>query len=85
MIFVEITWKKDITGIYYNNYDGSLNSQNGFPVFATVLQANYITKKKDKISTNSNRRRCEGNPICELSKDEKIATRVRNSPKKPNI
>lgn len=76
MIFVEITWKKDITGIYYNNYDGSLNTQNGFPVFATVLQANYITKKEDKLSFQT-LTDDDVKAIVELSKDEKIATRVR--------
>jgi len=65
----------DITGIYYNNYDGSLNTQNGFPVFATVLQANYISKKEDKLSfqTLSDE---DVKAIVELSKDEKIATRI---------
>lgn len=65
----------DITGIYYNNYDGSLNTQNGFPVFATVLQANYISKKEDKLSfqTLSDE---DVKAIVELSKDERIATRI---------
>jgi DNA replication licensing factor MCM2 len=65
----------DITGIYYNNYDGSLNTQNGFPVFATVIQANYITKKEDKLSfqTLSDE---DVKAIIELSKDEKIAQRI---------
>ena len=65
----------DITGIYYNNYDGSLNTQNGFPVFATVLQANHITKKEDKLSfqTLSDE---DVKAIIELSKDERIATRI---------
>ena len=74
--------KKDITGIYYNNYDGSLNTQNGFPVFATVLQANYITKKEDKLSFQT-LTDDDVKAIVELSKDEKIATRVRNIPKQP--
>ena len=66
----------DITGIYYNNYDGSLNTQNGFPVFATVLQANFISKKEDKLSfqTLSDE---DVKAIIELSKDDKIATRVK--------
>ena len=34
----------DITGVYMNNYDGSLNVANGFPVYATILHANYIHK-----------------------------------------
>lgn len=69
--------QKDITGIYYNNYDGSLNTQNGFPVFATVLQANFISKKEDKLSFQ-NITDEDIKAIVELSKDEKIATRVRN-------
>ena len=84
MIFVEISWKKDITGIYYNNYDGSLNTQNGFPVFATVLQANYITKKEDKLSFQT-LTDDDVKAIVELSKDEKIATRVRKRPKKTHL
>ena len=67
--------QKDITGIYYNNYDGSLNTQNGFPVFATVLQANFISKKEDKLSFQ-NITDEDIKSIVELSKDEKIATRV---------
>ena len=67
---------KDITGIYYNNYDGSLNTQNGFPVFATVLQANHISKKEDKLSFHTLSDE-DVKAIVELSKDEKIATRVR--------
>lgn len=65
----------DITGIYYNNYDGSLNTQNGFPVFATVLQANFISKKEDKLSFQ-NITDEDIKAIVELSKDEKIATRI---------
>lgn len=36
----------DITGIYKNNYDGNLNVKSGFPVFATIIEANSITKKE---------------------------------------
>lgn len=32
----------DITGIYSNTYDGLLNARNGFPVFRTLLEANYV-------------------------------------------
>lgn len=65
----------DITGIYYNNYDGSLNTQNGFPVFATVLQANHISKRDDKLSFNTLDDE-DVKAIIELSKDENIATRI---------
>ncbi|KAH0508353.1 DNA replication licensing factor MCM2 [Microtus ochrogaster] len=39
----------ELTGIYHNNYDGSLNTANGFPVFATVILANHVAKKDNKI------------------------------------
>ncbi|GMM36068.1 MCM DNA helicase complex subunit [Saccharomycopsis crataegensis] len=32
----------EITGIYKNSYDGTLNAKNGFPVFATIIEANSI-------------------------------------------
>lgn len=36
----------EIVGIYKNNYDGHLNARNGFPVFATILEANSIKRKE---------------------------------------
>lgn len=35
----------EVTGVYTNNYDGSLNTNQGFPVFATIIMANHIAKK----------------------------------------
>ena len=32
----------EVTGIYRNTFDAWLNTKNGFPVFATVIEANYI-------------------------------------------
>ncbi|XP_067683029.1 DNA replication licensing factor mcm2-like [Haliotis asinina] len=65
----------ELTGIYHNNYDGSLNTANGFPVFATVIQANYITKKDDKMAAA-----CltdeDIKAIVALSKDERIGERI---------
>ncbi|XP_048244361.1 DNA replication licensing factor mcm2-like [Haliotis cracherodii] len=65
----------ELTGIYHNNYDGSLNTSNGFPVFATVIQANYITKKDDKMAAA-----CltdeDIKAIVALSKDERIGERI---------
>jgi len=37
--------------VYRNNFDVSLNTKNGFPVFATVIEANYIHKKEDLFAT----------------------------------
>ncbi|ANB14420.1 MCM DNA helicase complex subunit MCM2 [Sugiyamaella lignohabitans] len=36
----------DITGIYKNSYDGGLNAKNGFPVFATVIEANLVQRRE---------------------------------------
>ncbi|KAK7264727.1 hypothetical protein RJT34_32337 [Clitoria ternatea] len=41
----------EVTGIYTNNFDLSLNTKNGFPVFATVVEANHVTKKHDLFSS----------------------------------
>lgn len=66
---------QELTGIYHNNYDGSLNMSNGFPVFATVIQANYITKKDDKLAVSSLTDE-DIKAIVQLSKDERIGERV---------
>ncbi|KAH3671584.1 hypothetical protein OGAPHI_000287 [Ogataea philodendri] len=36
----------EVTGIYKNSYDGSLNAKNGFPVFTTVIEANAIKRRE---------------------------------------
>ena len=66
---------QELTGVYTNNYDGSLNTANGFPVFATVIEANYITKKDDKTAVASLTDE-DIRSIHQLSKDEKIGQRV---------
>ncbi|KAK6176782.1 hypothetical protein SNE40_015016 [Patella caerulea] len=65
----------ELTGVYHNNYDGSLNMANGFPVFATVIQANYITKKDDKLAAASLTDE-DIKAIVQLSKDERIGERI---------
>ncbi|KIY50330.1 DNA replication licensing factor cdc19 [Fistulina hepatica ATCC 64428] len=37
----------EITGVYRNNFDATLNSRNGFPVFSTIIEANHVNKKED--------------------------------------
>ncbi|KAL9643786.1 hypothetical protein ABK040_016088 [Willaertia magna] len=37
-----------VTGIYKQNYDAFLNVKQGFPVFATIIEANYVEKLFDK-------------------------------------
>ncbi|XP_047122833.1 DNA replication licensing factor mcm2 [Hydra vulgaris] len=65
----------EVTGIYRNNYDGSLNTANGFPVFATVIEANYITKQDDKMAVG-NLTDEDIRMIIALSKDERIGERI---------
>ncbi|KAI1091266.1 MCM-domain-containing protein [Rostrohypoxylon terebratum] len=40
----------EVTGIYRNNYDAQLNNRNGFPVFATILEANNAIKAHDQLA-----------------------------------
>ena len=41
----------EITGVYTNNFDASLNTKHGFPVFKTLIEANYVCKKQDLLSS----------------------------------
>ncbi|CAN6371904.1 unnamed protein product [Urochloa humidicola] len=65
----------EVTGIYTNNFDLSLNTKNGFPVFATVVEANYVAKKQDLFSayklTDEDKAEIE-----KLSKDPRIGERI---------
>ncbi|KAL2834855.1 MCM2/3/5 family-domain-containing protein [Aspergillus cavernicola] len=38
----------EVTGIYRNSYDAQLNNKNGFPVFATIIEANHVVKSHDQ-------------------------------------
>jgi DNA replication licensing factor MCM2 len=40
----------EVTGVYRNNYDAQLNNKNGFPVFATILEANNVVKSHDQLA-----------------------------------
>ncbi|KAF2195233.1 MCM-domain-containing protein [Zopfia rhizophila CBS 207.26] len=65
----------EVTGIYRNNYDAALNNKNGFPVFATILEANYVVKSHDHLAgfrlTEEDERE-----IRSLSKDPKIVDKI---------
>uniref|UniRef100_A0A670Y883 DNA replication licensing factor MCM2 n=1 Tax=Pseudonaja textilis TaxID=8673 RepID=A0A670Y883_PSETE len=65
----------ELTGIYHNNYDGSLNTANGFPVFATVILANHITKKDNKVAVGELTDE-DVKVIVGLSKDEQIGEKI---------
>uniref|UniRef100_A0A8C7D5I6 DNA replication licensing factor MCM2 n=1 Tax=Oncorhynchus kisutch TaxID=8019 RepID=A0A8C7D5I6_ONCKI len=65
----------ELTGIYNNNYDGSLNMANGFPVFATVIMANHIARRDNKVAVAELTDE-DIKAIVALSKDERIGERV---------
>ncbi|XVF86157.1 hypothetical protein PTKIN_Ptkin18bG0017600 [Pterospermum kingtungense] len=65
----------EVTGIYTNNFDMSLNTKNGFPVFATVIEANYVTKKHDLFSAYKLTQE-DKEEIEKLAKDTQIGERI---------
>uniref|UniRef100_A0A665U6J0 DNA replication licensing factor MCM2 n=1 Tax=Echeneis naucrates TaxID=173247 RepID=A0A665U6J0_ECHNA len=65
----------ELTGIYHNNYDGSLNMSNGFPVFATVILANHITRRDEGVAVAELTDE-DVKAIVALSKDERIGERI---------
>ncbi|EPS66794.1 hypothetical protein M569_07979, partial [Genlisea aurea] len=65
----------EVTGIYTNNFDLSLNTKNGFPVFATVIEANHVTKKHDLFSAYKLTKE-DKEDILKLSKDPRIFERI---------
>ncbi|KAL2358463.1 minichromosome maintenance protein MCM [Cryomyces antarcticus] len=68
----------EITGIYRNNYDAQLNNKNGFPVFATILEANHVVKSHDQLAgfrlTEEDERE-----IRNLSRDPRIVDKIVHS------
>ena len=65
----------EVTGVYRNNYDAQLNNKNGFPVFATILEANHVVKSHDQLAgfrlTEEDERQ-----IRALSRDPKIVEKI---------
>jgi len=65
----------ELTGVYTNNYDGSLNTAQGFPVFATVIMANHVLRKDESNATKSMTDE-DIKAIVKLSQDERIGERI---------
>ena len=65
----------EVTGVYKNNFDASLNTKNGFPVFATLIDANHVSKKDDIYSpfrlTDEDEKE-----IRELAKDPQVVQKI---------
>ncbi|KAF7563203.1 hypothetical protein G7046_g906 [Stylonectria norvegica] len=68
----------EITGIYRNNYDAQLNNRNGFPVFATILEANNVVKSHDQLAGFRMTEEDE-HEIRKLSRDPNIVDKIVNS------
>jgi DNA replication licensing factor MCM2 len=64
-----------VTGIYRNNFDASLNSKNGFPVFSTIIEANHINKKEDLFAAFRLTEEDE-KEMRALARDERIRKRI---------
>ncbi|GLV43696.1 Minichromosome maintenance 2 [Carabus blaptoides fortunei] len=65
----------DLTGIYTNNYDGSLNTEQGFPVFSTVIFANHLVVKDCKQIVQSLTDE-DVNTITKMSRDPRVAEKI---------
>jgi DNA replication licensing factor MCM2 len=70
-----LTLIQEVTGVYRNNFDASLNSKNGFPVFTTILEANHINKKEDQFAAFRLTEEDERH-IRALGKDDRIRKRI---------
>ncbi|EQB47888.1 MCM2/3/5 family protein [Colletotrichum gloeosporioides Cg-14] len=68
----------EVTGIYQNNYDAQLNNRNGFPVFATILEANNVVKSHDQLAGFRMTEEDE-QEIRKLSRDPAIIDKIINS------
>ncbi|CAH8449461.1 unnamed protein product [Schistosoma bovis] len=65
----------ELTGVYTHSYDGSLNTKHGFPVFATVILANNVVRKDDKVAVGTLTDE-DTRAILKLSRDERIGDRI---------
>ena len=65
----------EVTGTYATTYDSNLNAKSGFPVFATVIEANHVQKREElfssKMLTDEDRR-----DIVALSKDPQLIQKI---------
>jgi DNA replication licensing factor MCM2 len=65
----------EITGIYTNNFEASLNRANGFPVFKTHVEANHLMRKGDVYATN-NLTDEDKEEIRRLARDPRVCQRI---------
>jgi len=67
----------EVTGTYATSFDAALNRKSGFPVFATVIEANHVMKKEDAdLQALTDQDRLE---IHRLSKNPQIRKKIIDS------
>lgn len=71
----------EITGVYTNDYDYMLNLRNGFPVFSTVIKANFVARADQGGSGLSSTQLTDEDQreIQELSRRPDVAQLIFNS------
>ena len=67
----------EVTGVYTNNFDLSLNTSAGFPIFATVVEANHVARKTDGAAGRLTDE--EGQAILALSREPGVGSRIMKS------
>ncbi|CAF0794975.1 unnamed protein product [Didymodactylos carnosus] len=65
----------EVLGVYRNTYNISLNIQNNLPVFATIIEANHVSTREDKISFETLTDE-DIQDIIKLSNEPRIAQRI---------
>ena len=69
----------EVTGAYVNTFfDKALNNRQGFPVFSTVIEANFIQKREDLLSSHQ-LTEDDKREIQQLAKDPSIGQRIMSS------
>lgn len=68
----------EVTGVYTNNFEASLNRAQGFPVFSTHVEANHLLRKGDVFATH-NLTDEDKEEIRRLSRDPRITQRIMKS------
>ena len=65
----------EVTGVYTNSLDRSLNSQQGFPVFSTCIEANYVQRREEMLASNDITDD-EKRQFRRMARDSRIAERI---------
>lgn len=64
----------DVTGVYLNSFDAFLNTKHGFPVFTTMIEANYLAKPREIEQENLTEEDLKA--IQDLAKDPMVGKRI---------